>query len=199
MRTSILDRAFSTREKALILVLVIVLLVAAYYYFVVRNVAETQEANAAALEQVQSEIDAQLAVAQVRSKMQSELEKLGTLENLPEVAVYDNLRNELDELNKVLDQTSSYDIKFSTPEIDGKTVRRVVNITFSAPSYEESLSVVDQLQNGRYRCDVTDFSLTATLLADGSVKSVSANLKVTYFETVDGALSLNGLVEKAQS
>ena len=192
MGTSILNRSFSAREKALILVLAIVLLVAAYYYFVVRSVAETQEANAAALEQVQSEIDTQLAIAQVRSKMQGELEKL-------EVAVYDNLRNELDELNKVLEQTNSYDIKFSTPEIDGETVRRIVNITFSAPSYEESLSVVDQLQNGKYRCDVTDFSLVGTLLADGSVKSVSANLKVTYFETANGAQSLNGLVEKAES
>lgn len=199
MGTSILNRSFSAREKALILVLAIVLLVAAYYYFVVRSVAETQEANAAALEQVQSEIDTQLAIAQVRSKMQGGLEKLGTLESLPEVAVYDNLRNELDELNKVLEQTNSYDIKFSTPEIDGETVRRIVNITFSAPSYEESLSVVDQLQNGKYRCDVTDFSLVGTLLADGSVKSVSANLKVTYFETANGAQSLNGLVEKAES
>ena len=199
MKPNILARSFSTREKALMLVLVIVLLVAAYYYLVVRNVADTQEANALALEEVQGDIDVQLAVAQTRAKMEAELAELGTLSGLPQVAVYDNLRNELDELNRILGRTDSYDIKFSAPELDGETVRRAVSITFAMPTYEESLAVVGQLQNGEYRCDVTDFALTGSLAADGSVKSVSATLKVTYFETVSGAESLNGLIDNEKS
>lgn len=181
------------------LVLVIVLLVAAYYFFVVRNVADTQAANAIEMEQVQSDIDLQNTLKQVYEKKQRELDELGALGSLPEVAAYDNLRNELDELNTILGQTSAYDIKFATPEIDGDLIRRVVNITFTAPSYGDAFSIVDQLQNGKYRCDVTDFTVTAQLLADGSVKSVNATLKVTYFETANGATSLNGLVEKAKS
>lgn len=199
MKSNILNRSFSGREKALMLVLVIVVLVAAYYYLVVRNVADTQEANALALEEVQRDIDVQLAIAQTRVKMEAELAELGTLSGLPQVAVYDNLRSELDELNRVLGQTGSYDIKFSTPELDGDTVRRSVSITFTMPTYEESLAVVKQLQNGEYRCDVTDFALTGSLAADGSVKSVDATLKVTYFETAAGAESLNGLTESEKS
>lgn len=199
MKTSILNRSFSTREKGLILALVIVLLVAAYYFLVVRNVAETQEANAAALEEVQSEIDVQLAMAQVRTRMQAELDELGTLERLPEVAVYDNLKNVLAELNTILEQTKSFNIVFSEPEVEGETVRRIADVTFTTSSYEDAFSVIEQMQNGRYRCDVTDFALVATLAADGSATAVNATLKATYFETTNGAQTLNGLVEKTAS
>ncbi|WP_139651325.1 hypothetical protein [Raoultibacter phocaeensis] len=196
MNKSILSRSFSTREKALILTLVVVLLVAAYYFLVVRNVAETRAANATAIEDVQTQIEVQKILAQGREKMQHELDELGTLANLPEVAVYDNLRNELDELNGILRFTTSYDLKFSTPELDGTTIRRPVNITFSVPTYAEALGIVDRLQNGAYRCDVTNFSFDATMTADGTVTNVNAVLEVTYFESPTGAESLNGLVEK---
>lgn len=197
MNKSILNRSLSTREKALVLTLVIVLLVAAYYFLVVRNVAETQEANAVAIEDVHTQIEVQKAVAQGREKMQRELDSLGTLANLPEVATYDNLRNELDELNSILRFTTSYDLKFSTPELDGSTIRRAVNITFSVPSYDEALAIVGRLQGGTYRCDVTNFSLDATMTADGTVTNVNAVMEVKFFESPTDAESLNGLVEKA--
>ncbi|MEG0323069.1 MAG: type II secretion system protein GspM, partial [Raoultibacter sp.] len=92
MSKSFLTRSFSNREKALIAVLVVLLLVAFYYFLVIRNVAQTQEANAIELEEVQMQIDVQNAVASARTSMQSELEELGTLENMPMVATYDNLR-----------------------------------------------------------------------------------------------------------
>ncbi|MEG0375855.1 MAG: hypothetical protein RR672_09470, partial [Raoultibacter sp.] len=167
MSKSFLTRSFSNREKALIAVLVVLLLVAFYYFLVIRNVAQTQEANAIELEEVQMQIDVQNAVASARTSMQSELEELGTLENMPMVATYDNLRNELDELNAILSQASSCDLKFMTPEISGSTIRRVVNITYTTPSYDEALSIISQLQNGKYRCEISNFALTGKLLASG--------------------------------
>ena len=65
--------------------------------------------------------------------------------------------------------------------------------------YNEALGIVQSLQNGTYRCDVTDFSLTGKMLADGSIESVSATLDVTYYETTKGATNLSGLVDKSAS
>lgn len=199
MSNSILTRSFSNREKALIGVLVVLVLVACYYFLVIRNVADTQDANAIELEDVNMQIDVQQAVAFARASMQGELEELGTLENMPVVATYDNLRNEIDELNKILAQASSYDLKFMTPEISGTTIRRVVNITYTTPTYEDALSIVSQLQNGKYRCEVSNFTLTGKLLASGAIDSVSSNLSVTYYETSTGAESINGVVAKEES
>lgn len=195
-RRSLLNRAFSTREKALILILVVVLLVACYYFLVVRNVADTLAANDTRMQDVQEQVDRQTALAEVRDRMRGELDALGDEDDLPEVAPYDNLRNELDELNGLLPQTTTYDLDFSQPERDGTLVRRAVSISFTVPDYRTALDVVRSLENGPYRCQVTDCSLTGKMLADGSVESVSAVLDVTYFETTQGATSLNGLVDK---
>ena len=72
-------------------------------------------------------------------------------------------------------------------------------ITYTVAGYNEALGIVQSLQNGTYRCDVTDFSLTGKMLADGSIESVSATLDVTYYETTKGATNLSGLVDKSAS
>lgn len=196
-RRSLLNRSFSTREKVLILILAVLLIVAFYYFFVIRNVAETKAANEMELAEIEQQIDAQTALATVRQRMQSELEELGAEESLPEVAVYDNIRNELDELNALLAGTSTYDLKFGQPVLEGDLVRRPVTVSFTVPSYQDALEMVRKLNNGTYRCQVTDFALTGKMLADGSIENVSATLDVTYFETTKGATNLSGLAEKS--
>ena len=145
------------------------------------------------------QIDTQTALAMARTRMENELAELGDVGKLPVVAAYDNIRNELDELNTLLSGVGTYDVKFSQPELDGELVRRPVTITYTVAGYNEALGIVQSLQNGTYRCDVTDFSLTGKMLADGSIESVSATLDVTYYETTKGATNLSGLVDKSAS
>lgn len=195
-RRSILNRSFSTREKGLLLALVVMLLVASYYFLVVRNVADTLAENQSRMEEIQQQIDQQTALATVRQKMQSELDELGEVKDLPEVAVYDNLRNELNELNSLMAQTTVYDVNFKQPERDGDLVRRAVSVSFTVSTYQQAFDIVRSLEDGPYRCEISDFSLVGKMLADGNVESVSATLNVTYLETTRGATNLNGLVDK---
>ena len=194
-RTSILNRSFSTREKVLMLVLAVLLLAAAYYFVVVKNVADTVVANTAQLAEIQAETDIQSAMASERTRMEAELAELGERQPLPEVAVYDNLRNELDELNALMATQQTYDLKFSQPTLTDSLVRRAVAVSFTARDYAAALNVVRSLENGSYRCEITDFTMTGKMLADGSIESVTASLNVTYFETTNGATNLSGLSE----
>ena len=140
-RRSILNRSFSTREKVLILVLVALLLVACYYFLVVKNVADTKAENDLQLQEIQMQIDTQTALAMARTRMENELAELGDVGKLPVVAAYDNIRNELDELNTLLSGVGTYDVKFSQPELDGELVRRPVTITYTVAGYNEALVV----------------------------------------------------------
>lgn len=198
-RRSILNRSFSTREKALILVLVVLLVAACYYFLVVKNVADTMAANEQQLADIQLEVDQQEALAAVRNRMEAELAELGEQRALPEVAVYDNIRSELDELNGLMAHATTYDLQFGQPQLEGELVRRPVSVSFTTPDYKTALEVVRSLENGSYRCEITDFDLNGKMLADGSVESVSATLNVTYFETTKGATNLGGLVEGSAS
>lgn len=194
-RKSILNRSFTTREQVLIIILAVLLVGACYYFLVVKNVADTMAANQIQLVETQAQIAQQNALAIARDRMERELEALGPEQSLPEVAVYDNIRNELDELNALLSGAITYDLKFGQPTLTDSLVRRPVTVSFTTTSYRDALDVVRALDNGTYRCDVTDFSLTGKLLADGSVESVSATLNVTYYETTSGSTNLSGLPE----
>ena len=195
-RRSALNRSFSTREKVLLLVLAVVLVIGAYYFLVVKNVADTLTANQQQLEEIQIQIDAQNTIAQARSRMEAELAELGDGESLPEVAVYDNIRNELNELNALMASATSYDLTFDQPELEGSLVRRTVSVSFTVPTYRAALDVVKALENGSYKCLIEDFALNGKLLPDGSVESVSATMSVTYVETTNGSTNLGGLPEE---
>lgn len=197
-RESILNRSFSTREKVLLLVLVVLLLVALYYFLVIKGVADTMAANEQKLSDIDIQMSAQTALATARDQMESELEQLGDRKNLPEVAVYDNLRNELDELDTLLGVAQTYDVSFGSPTLEGSLVRRSVSVSFTTSSYEQALDVVRSLENGAYKCIVNDFATTGNMMADGSIESVAATLNVTFFETTNGASTLSGLTEATQ-
>lgn len=194
-----MSRAFTKREKIMLLVLAVILVAAAYYLFVIQSVANTKAANESQLQEVKGQIMVQEKITSMRSNMQGELDKMGDINNLPTIATYDNLSNELDELNTVLAKTSAYDLKLSQPTLQNETVRRVVTLTFTTPSYDAATAVLEAIQNGKYRCDITDFAMTGKMLANGSIESVSSTLTVTYFETTAGSTNKNGLVEDAKS
>lgn len=198
-RRSVLNRSFSTRETVLILILAALLVVACYYFLVVKNVADTVAKNNAQLAGIETSIQVQESLATDRARMKAELAELGDDETLPEVAVYDNIRNELNELNTLLGSATTYNLSFGQPTVDGQLVRRTVAVSFTVPSYAAALDVVRQLENGTYRCQITDFTMTGDLLANGSVSSVNATLNVTYLETTNGATNTSGLVEKTKS
>ncbi len=199
MANRLMSRSFTKREKIMILVLAVLLVVASYYFFVVQNVALTKASNTAKLEEVQDQMTVQTTIASMRNKMEQELGSMGDVNSLPVIATYDNLRNELDELNGVLAKASSYDLKLAQPTLEGETVRRVVTLTFTTPNYDTAMAIVEGLQNGKYRCEISDFALTGKMLASGSVESVSGTLSITYYETTAGATNTNGLVEKKSS
>ena len=182
-RRSVLNRSFSTSEKVLMLVLAVLLVVACYYFLVVKNVADTIAANEDRLADIEISINAQEMLAADRARM---------------MAVNDNIRNELNELNALMGGATTYNLSFAQPTVEDKLVRREVTVSFTVPDYAAALDVVRKLENGTYRCEITDFSVIGDMLADGTVDSVDAVLTVTYLETTNGAATTAGLVEKAK-
>ena len=194
-RRSVLNRSFSTSEKVLMLVLAVLLVVACYYFLVVKNVADTIAANEDRLADIEISVNAQEMLAADRARMKAELEALGEDGTLPVVAVYANIRNEL---NALMGVATTYNLSFAQPTVEDKLVRREVTVSFTVPDYAAALDVVRKLENGTYRCEITDFSVNGDMLADGTVDGVDAVLTVTYLETTNGAATTAGLVEKAK-
>ena len=117
--------------------------------------------------------------------------------NQGEVAVYNNLANEIDALANILQPTASnVSIQWAEPYLTDTIVRRNADITCTVPSYVIAESVIDQIVNLQYKCIISSLSISGSdTISVNTSESVSISMTVTFFETTDGAVNINGLTE----
>lgn len=189
-----LKHKFSLRETILLCIAAVLALGIFYYEAIEKNYQK-------ALHQydttnIQSEMDLlDVKEAKMRS-MESYIEEHSDA-NQGEVAVYNNLANEIDALANILQPTASnVSIQWAEPYLTDTIVRRNADITCTVPSYVIAESVIDQIVNLQYKCIISSLSISSsdTMSVDTST-GVSVSMTVTFFETIDGAGNTNGLTE----
>ena len=189
-----LKHKFSLRETILLCIAAVLALGIFYYEAIEKNYQK-------ALHQydttnMQSEMDLlDVKEAKMRS-MESYIEEHSDA-NQGEVAVYNNLANEIDALANILQPTASnVSIQWVEPYLTDTIVRRNADITCTVPSYVIAESVIDQIVNLQYKCIISSLSISSsdTMSVDTST-GVSVSMTVTFFETIDGAGNTNGLTE----
>ncbi len=189
-----LKHKFSLRETILLCIAAVLALGIFYYEAIEKNYQK-------ALHQydttnMQSEMDLlDVKEAKMRS-MESYIEEHSDA-NQGEVAVYNNLANEIDALANILQPTASnVSIQWAEPYLTDTIVRRNADITCTVPSYVIAESVIDQIVNLQYKCIISSLSISSsdTMSVDTST-GVSVSMTVTFFETIDGAGNTNGLTE----
>ena len=204
---SVLNRAFTNREIAVILLLTLILLVLVFYRFIyapIQEQLEYYEAETAAL-------DTQIQLEQVRSakiRQMRELIETGLKEYPGEVKTYDNVKTEIEELNGILSAAKSFEVSFQQPTANGNAVRRRVDINFVASSYASARTIILRLHDSEYRCMITTLSMNPdsrrfisengiyyyTSLTDLQTGDVKVNLSLTFYETRYGTDLTSGLL-----
>lgn len=189
-----LNRKFTLRETILILIAAILALGIFYYQVIVKDYNEAKVIyNVSSLE---DELTVLSAKASRKKTMEDYIEKHND-EVVGEVAVYNNLANEIDALASVLNENvENVSINWNEPTLSNKTVRRNANITFNASSYSIAKQIVKDIANLQYRCIVTQLSMSTD--SDTSLNrtdKVSVSMTVTFYETTDGSTNTSGLVE----
>lgn len=189
-----LKHKFSLRETILVCIAAVLALGIFYYEAIEKNYQK-------ALHQydttnMQSEMDLlDVKEAKMRS-MESYIGEHSDA-NQGEVAIYNNLANEIDALANILQPTASnVSIQWAEPYLTDTIVRRNADITCTVPSYVIAESVIDQIVNLQYKCIISSLSISSsdTMSVDTST-GVSVSMTVTFFETIDGAGNTNGLTE----
>ncbi|MGN8738492.1 hypothetical protein [Bilifractor sp. HCP3S3_D3] len=192
-----LNRKFSKKETVLILILTFALLGFIYYFFTYDYLESQLRSYDTA------DLDSQITLEQKRAAMISQMKQdiaNGTVAYSGEVATYNNLSNEMTELNNIFSGTSVYNFDFAEPEATDNTVRRNINITFTSNSYAEAEKIISSLYSCRYRCLISDLDIAAG--SDSGVLQsgpVSVSMKVTFFETLQGATDTSGIIVDSSS
>ncbi|MDO4271199.1 MAG: type II secretion system protein GspM [Eubacteriales bacterium] len=171
-------RSFSTREKSLLLVLAVLLLCMAYYLLI--QVPVSTQLTEAAMDKADAQTE--LLIAQAKSaQMQAMRDELAEMaaQGAPAAAAvpaYDNLRGVMNLLNTTLAGAGEYNVTFSAIDASQQFVRRTVSMTFTSTDYSTAKNIVLSLLHGPYRCQASNFQLTA---GEGGV---TVGLTLTFFE-----------------
>lgn len=184
------SREFSRREKLLLVILAVLLLLCAYYFFVQRPIsaAISDSENESASLSADIEI---LSARQTRcASMSAELDALKAAGGAAAVPDYDNLQQLMGFLNSVFGSGTPYELNIQSveqPDSGESIVRRSMQMSFVSPSYYAARSIIEQLQQSPYCCQLGSMSITP---ADTSVSAsltggaVKTSLTVTFYENI---------------
>ena len=177
-----MKRAFTTREKVLLIVLAVLIIGLSYYRFLlvpINNGIDQYRSDAAA-EQDEMLVNTQLLGKQ--RTMEKELDELFAQGDPTPVPEYDNSGKVLVELNSVLSSAVDYTLNFgSTTELEGEgIICRPVNMTFRTNTYNQAKSILEQLHDSDNIGVISDLTLSNT--EDSGQNYVDVTLLITYFE-----------------
>lgn len=184
-----MNRAFTNREKALMVVLAVVLFACVYYLFVFTPSQEVINNAKSQAAQLETEVTLQQTMAAQKSSMEAELaDKMASGAKPKKTARYDSSDAFMKELDGILAGAQTYTLNFADPEKseDGSTVRHSANINFTASSYTAAKDLIAKLVDSKYSSLVTDFSISAGDAGSGSVAgsgAASGAVNIVYYET----------------
>ena len=191
------------KEKAAIVVLLLLILLTGWYVGIYSPIQERIEAadttdleDAIAMEQVKS--------ARIKS-MQVEIQENKDAD-APVVPSYNNFKEELEELNRIHGQAYDFLFTFNEPEVNGTNIRRSVTVNCSAEDYDAAVEMMREILQGPYRSLIYNISMDSVSAVDADFEPnikegrVELTFNMNYFETTEGAESLEGLqVEETQA
>lgn len=173
-----MKRAFTTREKVLLVILAVLLIVVAYFKLLLEPIndsVEEYQAKTASEQDLILENTARLAKMNAMKKELQEIFDAGDARPLPD---FDNSEKLLVELNGILAKAQDYSLNFgSAAAIEGDyIIRRPISMTFRTASYQGARAIIDALHDSANINQISDVSMTVE--KDG----VEVSLTIAYFE-----------------
>ena len=115
-------------------------------------------------------------------------------------------KEELEELNRIHGQAYDFLFTFNEPEVNGTNIRRSVTVNCSAEDYDAAVEMMREILQGPYRSLIYNISMDSVSAVDADFEPnikegrVELTFNMNYFETTEGAESLEGLqVEETQA
>lgn len=183
------------KTRLIIAFLVVVLLGAFYYNFGIKYFQSEMENYDTA--KIEEEIADEETKALKKKKMQQDLDN-AVKESVGEIAVYDAQVEEVVELDRIFaNKGTVISISWEEPSLTDDIVRRKATIRFEAGSWNNVQEILDELANCKFRTTLDDLYIRIEGNNDyefTNTDKIAGTVAMTFFETTDGALTTEGLV-----
>ncbi len=175
-----MNRAFTQREKVLLLVLAVLIIVIGYVKLILQPINEEIESYEGLTMEEQTAFSANQIKAARMNLMEKEIEKAKAKGVRREVPAYDNSSNLLPGLYQIMESSVDYSLDFGELVYDGNVVQRPVEMTFQTRTYKQARAIIDKLYRSGYAMQITDVNIDTKKATDTQL--VRTSMSVTYFE-----------------
>lgn len=179
-------RKITGREITMIVIMVLIIVTTVYYLFFYfphnANMYNTRNE----INLVDTDISKALIMTKKKKDMQKELEEIlkQPQDQITEIARYDNKKQVLNMLYGILSKTKDYSLSFQDPEVEENgTVRRHINMGFTADNYEGAKEVLKELAASKWRCIISNLSINGD--PDMMQDVVTVSVDITFFEKAE--------------
>ena len=178
-----MKRAFTTREKVMLLVLTVLLIVIAYFKLILEAINNSHRFSISPKRpRNRTRFCRTTALLTRMNQMQKELEEIYAAGDPTPIPNYDNSGKLLVELNSILSASVDYSLDFGQV-----SALNDENTSCAAPStwlhnehLREARAIIDALHNSDFTNQISDISVQFE--NSGSSGNVQVNLYITYFE-----------------
>lgn len=153
-------KKLSKREKVLLVVLIVIIIGVSYYKFVYEPINSQIDRMNSDREREQTELTTLLPKIKLKNEMQATVDKIkaqGAAERIP---VYDNSKELMVALNKVMSAAESYTINFGEADRDGYIFIHKILISFTAGTYKEARQIIQNLTTETFVNQISDINVT---------------------------------------
>ena len=186
-----LKHKFTLRESILLLVATILALGIFYYEVIYKNYQDALSKYD--VTNIQQESEILMAKAVKKKTMETYIDEHKNT-SFGEVATYNNITNEIEALAEIFED-KNISISWQEPYLIDSIVRRNVEISTKVGSYKEAEEIVNKIANLKYRCIISSLSInTRNNQSVEEENEITLSMSVTFYETVEGASDLSGLV-----
>ena len=184
-----MNRAFTTREKVMLVILCLLIIGIGYYKFLLEPINDQIENYNSQAAQEQDTIMQNMALIQKKKAMEQELEEIfAENPNPTPIPSYDNSGVLMVELHAILDGTVDYTLSFADTSLlsGGYLLRRPVRLDFTAGTYSQARAIINKLHDSDNINQISDLTVTRvdreTRDADEATDAISVSMVITYFE-----------------
>lgn len=186
-------KKLTKREKILLAVLLVVIIGVSWYKFIYEPVNGKIEKLNSDFNSEQTELTALTPKIQLKKEMQAAVEEIkasGSAERIPE---YDNSKELMVALNKIMSTAKSYSIDFGEASQDDYIFIHKILLTFSTDTYKQARQIINRLTSETFVNQISDVIIvdesrnyTARNAKGETVTKVDeetrVNLTITFFE-----------------
>jgi len=191
-----MKKKLSKREIVLLIALVVIILCVLWYKMIYEPVNSKIETYNRDREAEQTELTVLLPKIQQKNEMADAVEKIKASGIVEKIPAYDNSKELMVALNKVMTAAQSYEIDFGEADRDGYIFIHKINIVFTTDGYKQARQIIDKLAKETFVNQISDVTITTEKTyqnvenKDGDIvqkvnETTKVALTITFFE-VDG-------------